>query len=118
MGCAPTSNVNRHINPTNVCVVISSLCAFGRKPEAPGAYTMALELALRIVGENWSEAVTEFLILRAGCIRDLSFEYYLDLVRGLKQCFLSVHSKGFTAVEIGDFSHITRLSYREVLLSA
>src|SRR5215467_14456259 len=34
-------NVNRHINPTNVCVAACRLCAFGRKKDAPGAYTMA-----------------------------------------------------------------------------
>ena len=38
-------NVNRHINPTNVCVAACRLCAFGRKKGAPGAYTMALEEA-------------------------------------------------------------------------
>ena len=31
-------NVNRHINPTNVCVAHCKLCAFGRSPDAPGAY--------------------------------------------------------------------------------
>jgi len=36
-------NVNRHINPTNVCVAACRLCAFGRKKDTPGAYTMALE---------------------------------------------------------------------------
>jgi len=36
-------NVNRHINPTNVCVAHCKLCAFGRDPNAPGAYTYALE---------------------------------------------------------------------------
>ena len=40
-------NVNRHINPTNVCVAACRLCAFGRKKDAPGAYTMALEEAWR-----------------------------------------------------------------------
>ena len=29
-------NVNRHINPTNVCVAYCRLCAFGRKKDAPG----------------------------------------------------------------------------------
>src|SRR5580692_6632444 len=33
-------NVNRHINPTNVCVAACRLCAFGRKKDAPGAFTM------------------------------------------------------------------------------
>src|SRR5947209_2359135 len=36
-------NVNRHINPTNVCVAACRLCAFGRKKDSPGSYTMALE---------------------------------------------------------------------------
>src|SRR5579872_3521395 len=36
-------NVNRHINPTNVCVAHCKLCAFGRDSNAPGAYTYALE---------------------------------------------------------------------------
>jgi aminodeoxyfutalosine synthase len=107
-------NVNRHINPTNVCVASCKLCAFGRKPEAPGAYTMALDEAYRTAGENWSEAVTEFHIV-GGLHPDLPFDYYLDLLRGLKRRFPNVHRKGFTAVEIGYFSHVTRLSLREVL---
>jgi aminodeoxyfutalosine synthase len=107
-------NVNRHINPTNVCVASCKLCAFGRKPDAPGAYTMALDEAFRIAGENWSEAVTEFHIV-GGLHPDLTFDYYLDLLRGLKERFPSVHLKGFTAVEIGYFSHVTRLSHLEVL---
>ena len=107
-------NVNRHINPTNVCVASCKLCAFGRKPDGPGAYTMALDEALRVAGENWSEAVTEFHIV-GGLHPDLTFDYYLDLLRGLKQRFPSVHLKGFTAVEIGYFSHVTRLSILEVL---
>ena len=108
-------NVNRHINPTNVCVASCKLCAFGRKPDAPGAYTMALEEAFRIAGENWTEAVTEFHIV-GGLHPDLPFEYYLDLLRGLKERFPSVHLKAFTAVEIGYYAHIAQLPIREVLV--
>jgi len=108
-------NVNRHINPTNVCLASCKLCAFGRKPDAPGAYTMALEEAFRIAGENWTEAVTEFHIV-GGLHPDLPFEYYVDLLRGLKQRFPNVHLKAFTAVEIGYYSHIARLPIREILV--
>jgi aminodeoxyfutalosine synthase len=107
-------NVNRHINPTNVCVASCKLCAFGRKPDAPGAYTMALEEAFRVAGEGWTEAITEFHIV-GGLHPDLPFQYYVDLLRGLKERFPSVHLKAFTAVEIGYYCHITRLSVREVL---
>lgn len=107
-------NVNRHINPTNVCVASCKLCAFGRKPDAPGAYTMALEDAFRTAGENWTEAVTEFHIV-GGLHPDLPFQYYVDLVHGLKERFPTVHLKAFTAVEIAYYAHITRMTVREIL---
>jgi len=108
-------NVNRHLNPTNVCVASCKLCAFGRKPDAPAAYTMALEEAFRTAGEGWSEEVTEFHIV-GGLHPDLPFQFYLDLIRGLKERFPSVHLKAFTAVEIGYFSHITQMPIRDVLV--
>ncbi|HMD98868.1 MAG TPA: aminofutalosine synthase MqnE [Terriglobia bacterium] len=107
-------NVNRHINHTNVCVASCKLCAFGRKPDAPGAYTMALDEAFAQAGRGWTEAITEFHIV-GGLHGDLPFHYYVDLLRGLKERFPSVHLKAFTAVEIGYFSHITRKSIREIL---
>ena len=36
-------NVNRHINPTDVCVASCKLCAFGKQKRDPKAYTMSLE---------------------------------------------------------------------------
>src|SRR5438876_6998030 len=70
-------NVNRHINPTNVCVAACRLCAFGRKRDAPGAYTMALEEAFETAASGYSEAVTEFHIV-GGLHPDLPFQYFLD----------------------------------------
>ncbi len=107
-------NVNRHINPTNICVASCRLCAFGRKPDAHGAYAMSLEEAFRIAGQGWTEAITEFHIV-GGLHPDLPFEYYVDLIRGLKERFPAVHLKAFTAVEIGYYAHMTRLSVKEIL---
>src|SRR5438477_4150299 len=36
-------NVNRHMNPTVVCVASGGLCVFGKRVRAPEAYTMSLE---------------------------------------------------------------------------
>ena len=92
-------NVNRHINPTNVCVAACRLCAFGRTKGAEGSYTMALEQAWETAASGYSEAVTEFHIV-GGLHPDLPFEYFLDLVRGLKERFPQVHIKAFTMVEV------------------
>ena len=36
-------NVNRHINPTNICVNRCAFCAFSRTADADDAYTLALD---------------------------------------------------------------------------
>lgn len=107
-------NVNRHINPTNVCVAACRLCAFGRKKDADGAYTMALEQAWQTAASGYSEAVTEFHIV-GGLHPDLPLEYFLDLVSGLKERFPQVHIKAFTMVEVAFFARRAKLSIRETL---
>jgi aminodeoxyfutalosine synthase len=107
-------NVNRHINPTNVCVAACRLCAFGRKKDANGAYTMALEQAWQTAASGYSEAVTEFHIV-GGLHPDLPLEYFLDLVHGLKERFPQVHIKAFTMVEVAFFARRAKLSIRETL---
>ena len=108
-------NVNRHINPTNVCVAACRLCAFGRKKDAPGAYTMALEEAFQTAATGYSEAITEFHIV-GGLHPDLPFEYFLDLVSGLKERFPLVHMKAFTMVEVAYLAKRAKLSIRETLV--
>lgn len=107
-------NINRHINPTNVCVAHCKLCAFGRSPDAPGAYTYALDEVWQRAAEGVAQGATEFHIV-GGLHPDLPFDYYLDLIRGLKQRFPQVHLKAFTMVEVGFYARIARLSVREVL---
>ena len=107
-------NVNRHINPTDVCVASCKLCAFGKKKRDPKAYTMSLEEIWHRAGEGYREAVTEFHIV-GGLHPELTLEWYCDMLRGLKQRYPQVHLKAFTMVEIGYFAQRTKLSTREVL---
>ncbi|MGD0839699.1 MAG: aminofutalosine synthase MqnE [Candidatus Acidiferrales bacterium] len=109
-------NVNRHINPTNVCVAHCRLCAFGRSPEAPGAYTFALEEIWQRAETGMREGATEFHMV-GGLHPDLPFEYFLDMLRGLKQRCPGVHLKAFTMVEVGYFARISKLSIRDTLLA-
>jgi aminodeoxyfutalosine synthase len=107
-------NVNRHINPTNVCVAHCKLCAFGRDPSAPGAYTFALEEIYQRAEQGVREGATEFHMV-GGLHPDLPFEYFLDMIRGLKQRCPTVHLKAFTMVEVGYFARIAKLSIKETL---
>ena len=108
-------NINRHINPTNVCVAHCKLCAFGRDPGAPGAYTFALEEMYDRAAQGVREGATEIHIV-GGLHPDLPFEYFLELIRGLKQRHPQVHLKAFTMVEVHYFARIAKLTVDETLL--
>jgi aminodeoxyfutalosine synthase len=90
------------------------LCAFGRKKDSPGSYTMALEEAFTTAASGYTEAVTEFHIV-GGLHPDLPFQYFLDLVSGLKERFPLVHMKAFTMVEVAYLAKRAKLSIRETL---
>jgi aminodeoxyfutalosine synthase len=107
-------NVNRHINPTNVCVAHCKLCAFGRDPNVPGAYTFALEEIYQRAEQGVREGATEFHIV-GGLHPDLTFDHYLEMVRGLKTRCPTVHLKAFTMVEVHFFSRIAKMSVEQVL---
>jgi len=113
-GDATYFNVNRHINPTDVCVASCRLCAFGKRAKDPKAYTMSLEQVWEVAGQGWSEAVTEFHIV-GGLHPELNLDWFCQMLRGLKERFPQVHLKAFTMVEIGYLAQRAKLSPREVL---
>ena len=77
-------NVNRHINPTDVCVASCRLCAFGKRAKDPTAYTMSLEQVWETAGHGYSEAVTEFHIV-GGLHPELTLDWFCEMIRGLKE---------------------------------
>jgi aminodeoxyfutalosine synthase len=107
-------NVNRHINPTDVCVASCRLCAFGKRAKDPKAYTMSLEEVWHRAGEGWSEAVTEFHIV-GGLHPELTLDWYCEMLRGLKNRFPQVHLKAFTMVEVAYLAQRAKISVRAVL---
>ena len=92
-------NVNRHLNPTNICYVECGLCAWARKPGEDGGYLMSIDQAVEHASSTWDESVTEFHIV-GGLHPQLPFDYYMELLKRLKQRFPEVHLKAFTMVEI------------------
>jgi aminodeoxyfutalosine synthase len=108
-------NVNRHINPTDVCVASCRLCAFGKQKRDPRAYTMSLDQVWEVAGKGWSEAITEFHIV-GGLHPELTLDWYCRMLRGLKERYPQIHLKAFTMVEIGYFARRERKTPREVLV--
>ena len=109
-------NRNRHINYTNVCALSCKFCSFYRKRGEDGAYEMPVEQVVAAAGKAADAGATEVHIV-GGLHPWLKFDYYLDLLRGIRRERPELHVKAFTAIEIVHFSRIARLSVREVLLA-
>ncbi|WP_141266141.1 aminofutalosine synthase MqnE [Thermodesulfovibrio sp. Kuro-1] len=109
--------VNRHINPTNICVNRCRFCAFSRTKGEPDAY----EMTIKEIVKNLKEAkqsldyLSEVHIV-SGLHPDWQFEHYLDIIQQIKKEFPSIGVKAFTAVEVDYFSRISGLSIEETLI--
>ena len=107
-------NRNRHINYTNVCALSCKFCSFYRKRGEEGAYEMPVEQVVEVARKAYEGGATEVHIV-GGLHPWWKFEFYLDMLRGVKKVAPLLHIKAFTAIEIVHFSRIARLSVREVL---
>src|SRR5207237_1243285 len=107
-------NRNRHINYTNVCALSCKFCSFYRKRGEAGAYEMPVEQVIEVAHKAADAGATEVHIV-GGLHPWLKFDYYLDMLRGIRAVCPELHIKAFTAIEIIHFSRIARLSIRDTL---
>jgi aminodeoxyfutalosine synthase len=107
-------NRNRHINYTNVCALSCKFCSFYRKRGEDGAYEMPVEQVIATARKAADTGATEVHIV-GGLHPWLKFDYYLDMLRGIRTECPDLHIKAFTAIEIVHFSRIARLSLHDVL---
>ena len=112
-------NLNQHIDYTNVCILHARchFCAFARKNiETEGAWELSLEQFLDKAMYSSEQGCTEIHCV-GGLHPKLPFDYYLSLLRGLKERMPQVHRKFFTAVEIHHLARISKQSIKETLIA-
>ena len=109
--------VNRHINPTNICVNRCAFCAFSRSRGEDGAFALTIDEIISKLGTRNTGGKTPFreVHIVGGLHPDWSFDHYCAMVSAIKKAFPRIHIKAFTAVEIDYFSRISRLPVQEVL---
>jgi aminodeoxyfutalosine synthase len=108
-------NYNLRLEATNVCVASCLFCSFARlRPDDAESYTMSLEQAWDKLRQRSHQPLTEVHVVN-GLHPDLPWEYYLELLRGLKRIRPEVHLKCFTAVEIAFFSDLYGRSDEQIL---
>jgi len=107
-------NINRHINPTNICKDVCKFCAYSASRKNPNPYTMSHEEIMRIVDDIVSRDIKEVHIVSAHN-PDTGLQWYLDIFRKIKQKYPQLHVKALTAAEVHFLSEQYGKSYDEIL---
>ena len=107
-------NINRHINPTNICKDVCQFCAYSASRKNPNPYTMSHEEILDIVKNSSKNGIKEVHIVSAHN-PDTGLEWYLDVFRKIKAAYPDIHVKALTAAEIHFLSEEYDKNYEEII---
>ncbi len=107
-------NINRHINPTNVCADVCKFCAYSATRKNPNQYTMTHEEILEVVKEVDSRGAKEVHIVSAHN-PNAGLEWYLDIFKKIKTAYPHIHVKALTAAEIDFLAREYDKTYDEII---
>ena len=107
-------NINRHINPTNICVDICKFCGFSANRKNPNPYAMTHEEIMGIVAQAVGRGVKEVHIVSAHN-KEVGLDWYFDIFRMIKEKYPHLHIKALTAAEIEFLARTYGMSLDEVV---
>lgn len=107
-------NVNRHINPTNICADTCKFCAFSAHRKNPNPYTMSHEEIMKIVDETVKNGTKEIHIVSAHNPK-VTWQWYLGIFKMIKEKYPSLHIKALTAAEVDFLSRKHNLGYEDII---
>jgi len=102
--------INRHITPTNLCVLSCSFCGFARKPGQAGAYEHSIEDMVAMVRGEMHE-----VHIVGGHHPDWPFEYYERMIEAIHAAHPDIPIKAFTAAEIDYFWRRWKIEPKDAL---
>lgn len=103
--------LNQKIEPTNICVLSCKFCDFATKADRPDAYEMTIHEILHKLTPDVHE-----VHITGGLHPDWKWEYYLEMLRQIKEHFPNTDIKAFTAVEVDFFAKKFKMSIEDVLI--
>ncbi|BFU77353.1 aminofutalosine synthase MqnE [Arcobacter sp. 15-2] len=107
-------NINRHINPTNICKDVCQFCAYSASRKNPQPYTLSHEEILETVANSVKNGIKEVHIVSAHN-PETGLQWYLDVFKKIKTQFPDIHVKALTAAEIHFLSQEYDKSYEEII---
>ena len=107
-------NINRHINPTNICADVCKFCAYAANRKNPNPYTMTHDEIMEIVARVDANGAKEVHIVSAHN-PDTGMEWYLDIFKRIKKEYPQMHIKALTAAEVDFLARHYDKTYDEII---
>jgi aminodeoxyfutalosine synthase len=107
-------NINRHINPTNVCKDVCHFCAYSASRKNPKPYTLKHNEIMETVAKSVKNGIKEVHIVSAHN-PDTGLDWYLEIFSKIKEQYPQIHIKALTAAEIHFLSEQYNKSYEEII---
>lgn len=105
---------NQHLNYTNVCINQCLFCAYSKKDQDSGAFTLSIEEVKQQLIERIDEPIREIHVV-GGLNPALPLSYYIDVLKAIKEIRPQATIKAFTAVEIDYISKISGYSLEDTI---
>ncbi|MBI1322982.1 dehypoxanthine futalosine cyclase [bacterium] len=109
-----TYNIDRNINYSNVCAATCDFCAFYRRVGDTDAYVLDTDVILQKIQET-VDLGGDQILMQGGFHPDLPFQWYIDLLRAIRDRFPQVNIHAFSPPEIHFFHKRYRMSLEDVL---
>ena len=107
-------NMNRHINPTNICADVCKFCAFSASRRNPNPYQMTIEEVVAQTLASQSRGAKEVHIVSAHSPH-YAYEWYMQCFSEVKKAAPNIHLKAMTAAEVDFLSRRFNKDYQVVL---
>jgi cyclic dehypoxanthinyl futalosine synthase len=105
---------DRNVNYTNICVTGCDFCAFSRQADAPDAYLLPWETIEQKIRELADAGGTQ-LLMQGGIHPSLRLDFYLGLIRRIREKFPSIDIHSFSPGEILHVARLEKITARDVL---
>ncbi|GIX05987.1 MAG: aminodeoxyfutalosine synthase [Candidatus Poribacteria bacterium] len=106
---------NQHLNYTNICDKFCKFCSFYAKKGGPAPYVLSMEEVRQKLLAYIDIPITEIHIV-GGIHPRLPYQYYLDLLRTVKEVRPNAHIKAFTMIELQQIQKVAKKPLEEVLI--
>ena len=119
VGDEVTYVANRNINYTNVCTFKCKFCAFSKGPLSLNLRGTPYLLELSDITDRVAEAeamgATE-VCLQGGIHPKFDGDYYLEVIRAVREASATIHIHGFTALEVTEGARRSQMPLADYLV--